>query len=121
MAHYGTASAGDMPSACSFQCILLQVQQLDGVFVLQINCFQGSDIVPHRTPLTVLRSLELHGACERDDSRAANYWPPEVAAPALTRLVVRHMLETRPAGPSQGMPWLSRLPMLQVCRCSAAK
>ncbi len=48
--------------------------------------------MPHRTPLTALRSLKLHGAYERDGAYLSeNYWPPGVVAPVLTRLVIRHM------------------------------
>ena len=77
--------------------------------------------------MTALRSLELDGACyERDGAYilAEDYWPPDVVAPALTRLDIRHMREPhrRYGGPGDapGMPWLSRLPMLQVRRCDAA-
>ncbi len=60
--------------------------------VLQITCFRNTDIVPHRTPLTSLRSLELLGAYDRGGADAPeDYWPPDVVAPALTRLAIRHM------------------------------
>ena len=76
--------------------------------------------MPHRTPLTALRCLELHGAYyEHDDALLAvlNYWPPqEVAAPALTRLVMCHLRAPCLDDQAPGLPWLPRLPMLQASR-----